>query len=281
MSYKEQSSEQVNPTVKFSRPRRRLLKMGLSALMMTTINCTPLTQEIKPLQKRVDINYLLEIGGKNWEIVPNHSKWRRTSILSPDPDEKLGLPWELLLLISPEDQITARSSFPYVTRQSLMKGETPLDAPNGAIVAARFRIYGDFATEKNPMTTDGGILTRNVSYPPHGQGIYLSSDYDQLKLHLLEDREGTGDLSQSSINYTISRLNIVKSSVLVTLGLKINSDGTSIQTIDPGGNLSERISLSKPFYPNDKLTKFELTAFTRRGFNIEIDALTVARPTTP
>lgn len=227
---------------------------------------------VEAQSQKVDLPNLLQLDNKVWEPMPGYPVWRRTLILSPDPQKNSNLPWELILLNSPDDNFKTQSSFPYVTGKSLMKQQGPINTEHGAIVATNFNISGDPNTPKNPLITDGGIIIENNTISEaEKRSIYFSVDGDELQLHYLI---GTTDMSKAELKLIIAKLQ----SGNAVVGVKIDESGTVIQPLDNGeGNLSAEIHLPVPFW-KDKPKSVGIIAFSRKGFTNEVSTVMVTRP---
>lgn len=281
---KQEKSPQEAPessTQARKRPlRSRLGVLGVGAALLAAVGFTfapPFLEQltranVEARSQKVDLSNLLQLDNKVWEPMPGYPAWRRTLIPSPDPQKNSNLPWELILLNSPDDNFKTQSSFPYMTRKSLMKQQGPINTEHGAIVATNFNISGDPNTPKNPLITDGGIIIENnTASEAEKRSIYLSVDGDELQLHYLI---GTTDMSKAELKLIVAKLQ----SGNAVVGAKIGESGTVIQPLDNGeGNLSAKIHLPVPFW-KDKPKSVGITAFSRKGFTNEVGTVMVTRP---
>lgn len=286
------------------RSRLGVLGVGIALLAAVGVTFAPPVleyfsranaEESKPTT--IEIKGIMQIDDKTWEPMADYPHWKKTLIPSLEPN-KSKLPWELILLTSPADQVKigGLKTDPNDTRPqdfASLSHNDFINTEHGVAVFTAFTIAGDPNIPKHPegYFTDGGIrLDNRSSLESDQKTLVLSMDSDELTLVFLV---GTDDISQARLRQTLSKISPThnpatgKNSHQVTLALKINEKGDVITPIDSEGNLSEEIILPEPFYSDSDVvsrskfvpkTGFTITAFSRKGFTNGVNTAMAARP---
>lgn len=281
----EQKSRQ--PFFRSIRRTGLTLAAGTALLAATAVPFVPgaidflqreaIASEVNP-EKRIDLANIMDTQNKSWGAMAESPKWRRTYIANPIPESASTLPWEMILLVDPSDNIKTKTYFPYRVDQSLMKGEGVIDISNGAIALLEFSANGNPDTPRNTdvVIGDAYIEIANSKTPETGKNtLAVSITGNRVQAHFLEN--DVRSYARATASFDLFEVqDATPNRTDIKMALIFDSELRSIIPVSPEGKLLERITLPKPLAEDKKL--IGISGGSRRGIEGDFSKVMIARP---